>query len=489
MSWVDTAVVAIYLLGTTLFGCSFMFRGAGGDAKGFMTGGGRLPTWTVALSIFATHVSSISFLGLPAKAFVSCWNPYVLSLTVPLTAVVAALWFVPFYRNSGCVSAYSFLEERYGTWARLYGSACFLVMQSTRSGFILFLMAVLMNALLGWPIAAVIVVTGLATTVYSMMGGISAVVWTDAVQSLVLIAGTIFCIVVLGVAIPDLPGGISAAFDAGKFSLGSLSLSDWSGETFWVIFVYAVFVNLQNFGIDQSFTQRYVAAKTPAAAKRSLLSSAMLYLVTTAFFVLIGTLLWMYVQAHPGEVPEAVLAKPDSVFPWFIVNKLPTGVSGLLVAAIIAAAMSTVSSTLNSGATVLLEDYFCRFTGRGGDGRAGIVFLRAATAGLGVLSVAIGVGVMNVHSALSAFWALQSVLSGGMLGLFLLALMAKRARGAHAAVATVLGLVVIAWITFGQQWTGFSVRLHLNMAIVLGTVALVASGAALSLVGRKEGST
>ena len=150
MSWIDTAVVAVYLAGMTLFGCSFMFKKGLGDADGFMTGSGRLPTWTVALSIFATHVSSIAFLGLPAKSFLTNWNPYVLSLTVPLAAVVAALWFVPFYRSSGCVSAYSFLEARYGTWARLYESACFLLFQTTRSGFILFLAAILMNTLFGW---------------------------------------------------------------------------------------------------------------------------------------------------------------------------------------------------------------------------------------------------------------------------------------------------------------------------------------------------
>lgn len=483
MSAVDIAIIVAYLVGTTVFGCSFLFRkGGGGDAEGFVTGGGRLPTWTVALSIFATHVSSIAFLGLPAKAFLTNWNPYVLSLTVPLAAVVAAIWFVPFYRGSGSVSAYSFLESRYGTWARLYGSACFLVMQSTRSGVILFLMAILMNTLLGWPIVTIILVTGVATTAYSMLGGISAVVWTDAIQSLILIVGTVLCIAVLGFAVPDLGAQFSAAVEAGKFSLGGFSLADWSGETFWVIFVYAMFINLQNFGIDQSFTQRYVAAKSQSAAAKSLLSSAFLYLVNTALFVLIGTLLWMFVRTHPGTVPADTLAKSDAVFPWFIVNRLPTGVSGLLVAAIIAAAMSTVSATLNSGATVLLEDYWRRFFPKRDAERANLAFLRLATAVLGLFAMAVGVGVMNVKSALTAFWALQSVLSGGMLGLFLLALLSRRSRGVHAAIATAFGLLAVAWVTFGQDLTGLSFRLHVNLAIVLGTVTLVAVGAALSVI-------
>ena len=482
MNWIDVAIVVAYLAGTTAFGCSFLFRrsGRGRAADVFMTGGGRLPTWTVALSIFATHVSSIAFLGLPAKAFLTNWNPYVLSITVPIAAVIAALWFVPFYRSTGSVSAYSFLEARYGVWARLYGSACFLVMQSMRSGVILFLMAVLLNTLLGWPVAAIIIVTGVATTCYSLMGGLSAVVWTDAIQSLILIAGTVLSIVLLACMVPDLSGSFSAAIEAGKFSLGSFSLANWGEETFWMIFVYGIFINLQNFGIDQSFTQRYVAAKSHDAATKSLLSSSLLYLVTTAFFVLTGTLLWMFVRTHPGVVPESVLAKSDAVFPWFIVHRLPVGLSGILVAAIIAAAMSTVSSTLNSGATVLLEDYWRRFAAARVSDRADIAFLRFMTAVLGAFAMAIGLGVMNVKSALTTFWALQSVLSGGMLGLFLLALLAKKANGTHAMAATGLCLLAIAWVTFGQDWTGFPFRLHLNLAIVIGTVALVSVGAALS---------
>ena len=167
MSGIDILIIVAYLIGTTLFGCSFAFRRSGGgkDAEGFTTGGGKLPTWTVSLSIFATHVSSIAFLGLPAKAFANNWNPYVLSITVPIAAVIAVAWFVPFYRNSGKVSAYSFLEARYGAWARLYASSCFLVMQSARSGVILFLMAMLLKVLLGCPVAWVILATGAATTV------------------------------------------------------------------------------------------------------------------------------------------------------------------------------------------------------------------------------------------------------------------------------------------------------------------------------------
>lgn len=482
-SWIDLAVIAAYLVGTTLFGCSFFFRRGSGDAKTFMSGGGRIPGWVLALSIFATYVSSISFLALPAKAYLSNWNVLVLSFSIPLAAGIAAVWFVPFYRKMTSVSAYSFLEERFGFWARAYASGCFLLMQSVRSGMILFLLALLLKSLLGVSIPSVILVVGLSTMVYSMMGGLQAVVWTDAIQAIVLIGGALVCLAVLGCTLPDgLAAGLRTALDAGKFSHGSFSVTTWGVETFWVTFVYGVFLNLQNFGIDQSYTQRYVAARNEKEAVRSMFSGALLYVPVSAVFVLIGTLLWVWVQRHPGVVPDEVLAKSDAVFPWFIVNRLPTGVTGLLVAAIIAAAMSTVSSTLNSGATVLLEDYGKRFAKVTFRPEAQIRFLRVATVCLGVFSVGVALAVMNVTSVMTTWWALQSVLSGGMLGLFLLGAFARRVGKRSAAIATGVGISVVLWIVFGQTVTCGHPVVHLNLAIVLGTLTLVLTGGLLVLL-------
>ena len=202
-SWIDIAVILAYLAGTTLFGCSFFFRKGSGDARTFMAGGGKLPGWAIALSIFATYVSSISFLAIPAKAYLTNWNALVLSFSIPFSAIAAAIWFVPFYRRVTSVSAYSFLEERFGFWARAYASGCFLVMQSVRSGMILFLLALLLKSILGLSIPAVILVVGVSTMVYSMMGGLQAVVWTDAVQGIILIVGAIVCAVLLTFGMPE----------------------------------------------------------------------------------------------------------------------------------------------------------------------------------------------------------------------------------------------------------------------------------------------
>ena len=200
----------------------------------------------------------------------------------------------------------AYLEERFGTWARLYASGCFLLMQSARSGVILFLLAILLSNVLGVGCVPIIVVTAVATMAYSMMGGITAVVWTDAIQAIILIAGALLCAVLIYCG---LPGGIvnalSDAWSAGKFSLGSLSVTDLGSETLMVAFLYGLCINLLTFGCDQCFTQRYQTAKDMKGAIRSMAGGYLLYVPVTLLFVVIGTGLWLFVQKNPEVVPEA----------------------------------------------------------------------------------------------------------------------------------------------------------------------------------------
>ena len=476
-NWIDIGVIILYLAGITLYGCSFYFRKGANSAKAFMTGTGHIPNWVVALSLLATFVSSISFLALPAKAYLTNWNPYVLSLTVPLAVVVAAVVFVPFYRRVGCVSAYSYLEERFGTWARLYASGCFLLVQSARSGVILFLLALLISSVLGIGCVPVIAVTAFATMVYSMMGGITAVVWTDAIQALILIVGALICAVLLYCGLPGgFCAGVAEAWNAGKFSLGSLSLTDFGSETLLVTFLYGLFINLLNFGGDQCFTQRYVTAKDTRGAVRSMIGGYLLYVPVTLLFVVIGTGLWLYVQKNPGVIPPEVAARSDAVFPWYIVNRLPPGFSGLLIAAVIAAAMSTIATSYNSWSTVVLEDYFKRFVPKGGDERHHLAFLRGANVAITLISIGVALAVMKATSVLTVWWALQGILSGGLLGLFLLAFFARRTTSAQAAIATTLGTLTLVWIAFGQKLLPLPKPLHVNLGIVLATLVIFLTG-------------
>ena len=213
------------------FGVSFSFRKR--NSADFVTGGGRLPSWAIGMSIFATFVSSISFLALPGSAFSGNWNGFVFSLSIPLAAWIAVRYFVPLYRNLGSESAYFYLEKRFGTWARVYASICYLLTQLARMGAIMYLLALPMEALLGWSISSIIIITGISVIIYSMMGGIEAVIWTDAVQGIVLIGGALAC---LGVIFWEIPGGPSEVFRIAeaseKFSLGSFEL-DFTTWTFY----------------------------------------------------------------------------------------------------------------------------------------------------------------------------------------------------------------------------------------------------------------
>ena len=294
---IDLAIFLIYMLAIVGFGISFSFRKR--NSNDFTTGGGRLPSWAIGMSIFATFVSSISFLALPGNAYLSNWNGFVFSLSIPLAALIAVKYFVPLYRKLNSESAYFYLEQRFGLWARIYASICYLLTQLARMGTILYLLALPMNALFGWSIPMIIIITGISVIIYSMMGGIEAVIWTDAIQGIVLIAGALACLLVIFV---EIPGGPSEVFmiaeSSDKFSLGSFEL-DFTTSTFWMILIYGLFINLQNFGIDQNYVQRYISAKTEKEAIKSTWLGSLLYVPVSLIFFFIGTALFAFYQAQP----------------------------------------------------------------------------------------------------------------------------------------------------------------------------------------------
>lgn len=201
MSILDIIIFLFFTGGVVVFGCSFFNKKR--SSEEFTSAGRSLPGWVVGMSIFATYVSSISYLAYPGKAYMSDWNAFVFSLSIPIASYFAAKYFVPFYRSIGSVSAYSFLEERFGPWARVYASSCYLLTQVARMGSILYLLALPMNALLGWDIKMIIAVTSVAIIAYSMLGGLKAVIWTEAIQGFILIGGAIACLCVLMFKMPE----------------------------------------------------------------------------------------------------------------------------------------------------------------------------------------------------------------------------------------------------------------------------------------------
>lgn len=487
MPILDLAIFLIYMLAIVGFGVSFSFRKR--TASDFTTGGGRLPAWAIGMSIFATFVSSISFLALPGNAYSGNWNGFVFSLSIPLAAWIAVKFFVPLYRKLKSESAYFYLEQRFGPWARVYASICYLLTQLARMGAIMYLLALPMNALLGWSIPMIIVVTGISVVIYSMMGGIEAVIWTDAVQGILLIGGALAC---LGVIFFTIPGGAGEVFriasESEKFSLGSFEL-DFTTSTFWMILVYGLFINLQNFGIDQSYVQRYLTAKTEDEAKKSTWLGSLLYLPVSFVFFFIGTALFAYYQAQPELLPEGLTG--DKVFPYFIVNQLPAGFTGLLIASIFAAGMSTVSTSINSSATVILSDHFSKYIHLNPSEKLSLRVLKLSSLIMGLMSIVVGLAFNGVDSALDAWWALSSIFSGGILGLFLLGLLSK-AQNPQAVFAVILGVLVIGWMSLSTILVqnglpeAFANPLHTNMTIVLGTLTIFVVGFGLTWMKKKQ---
>ena len=464
MHIIDIIVFLLFTGGVVAFGCSFFKKK--GTSEEFTSAGRSLPGWVVGMSIFATYVSSISYLGYPGKAFSGDWNAFVFSLSIPIASYFAARYFVPFYRSQDSISAYSFLENRFGPWARIYASSCYLLTQIARTGSILYLLALPMNVLLGWHIQTIIVVTSVAIVLYSMLGGMKAVIWTEAIQGIILIGGALVCMFIL---LFDMPGGpaqtFSIAMEDGKFSLGSFG-SSLSESTFWVCLIYGVFTNLQNYGIDQSYVQRYHTAKNEKEAKFSALFGGYLFIPVSAVFFMIGTGLYAFYKVHPGVLPDGVGA--DYVFPFFIVNELPVGLTGLLIASIFAAGMSTIATSVTSSSTIILTDYYQRFRKHAGN-RERMLVLKLSSVGVGVAGILVAFAFMSVQSALDAWWALASIFSGGMLGLFLLGYISRKARNFDAVLGVVCGVILVCWIVI-------SPFVHANLAIVFGTLLIFLVG-------------
>jgi len=490
MHIIDFIVFLVFTLGVVVFGCSFFKKGSSADE--FTSAGHSIPGWVVGMSIFATYVSSISYIGYPGKAFAADWNAFVFSLSIPIASYFAAKYFVPFYRHSGSVSAYTFLEEKFGAWARLYASACYLLTQIARMGSILYLLAVPMYILMGWDMHTVIILTSIGIIIYSMMGGLKAVIWADAIQGIILIGGAVLCLVILMCSMPEGPMQtfeLAAHSPMGnKFSLGAFT-SDLTTSTFWVCLIYGIFINLQNYGIDQNYVQRYHAAKTDKDARFSALFGGYLFIPVSALFFLIGSALYSYYQAGVAELPAEIQAKPDYVFPYFIVNGLPIGLRGLLIASIFAAGMSTVSTSVTSAATIILTDYvrpfFRKVRRYGGAGARGyedsqrrleLAIVRLSSFGVGILGACVAIAMLSVESIIDAWWTLSSIFSGGMLGLFLLGCISQKINRTAALLGCICGIIVIAWISLADLWHLPGIHLHPYLAIVLGTTVIFLVG-------------
>ena len=484
-TWLDGTVLVLYFVAILFAG--YCFRRKSGSVEGFTAANRGLSGWLTGLSILGTYVSSISFLALPGKAYGSDWNSFVFSLSLPFATILAIRYFLPFYRKSGYISAYEHFESRFGLWARTYTSFFYLLTQLARMGTVMYLMALPLNVLLGWDLYWIIVVTGISVTFYTFVGGIVAVIWTDAIQTVILVVSAMACALLM---VTNMPGGLDEftriALENDKFSLGSFDLV-LNESTFWIVFIYGIIINLQNFGIDQNYVQRYIASRSDAEARKSLWLGGLLYIPVSALFFFIGTALFAFYTASPDMLAEGYRdpMMADKVFPYYIVTALPAGVTGLLIAAVFAAAMSTVSTSLNSSATIILNDYYKRFVNQSASEENSMRALHITTVVWGILGTCIALAMTRVQSALDAWWTLAGILSGGILGLFLMGIIGRFVRNVPAALGVAVGVTLILWLSIPRLVPSGDINIHAYLIPVFGTFAILITGFATGYVFNK----
>jgi len=504
----DLLVIVLYMAAMVWTGIYFSRKNR--NTEEFTRASGHMPQWAVGISLYATFLSSNTFLGVPGKSFGGDWNSFVFSLSMPFSAWIASKWFVPFYRGHRDISAYTHLERRFGAWARSYAVVFFILIELSRMGSIFYGLSLSLQAMTGFPMQAIMTVIGIIIIVYTMLGGMEAVIWTEVAQGIIKTLGAV---IILFFLFTRIPGGLSQVIHTGmaehKFSLGSFR-PDFSIAGFWVIFLYGIFINLNNFGMDQNYVQRFQSTATEKEARRSLWMCVQIYLPVSMLFFLIGTSLYTYYQLHPADLDAvrlraaferlpvgatvdqakslAATLKPsdygDKVLPQFMVTVLPTGVVGIIIAAILSAAMSTISSGLNATATVFTIDVFKRHINKSLSDKGTFRVLLASTVVVGLLSLLTGLALIGTGSILDAWWKLSGIFSAGILGLFLLGIVSKRAGNAEAVTALIIGTLLIVWIVVAplvpENYGPLKSMLHINMSIVVGSMGILLVGMLLA---------
>ena len=358
----DLVVIAIYFIAIAAIGLKFARRQTTTEA--YFVARRSIPAWAMGLSMFATIISSITFIAYPGAAYKENWNLLVPGFMAVGVLLVAGTTLVAFFRHAVGMSAYEYFERRFGYGARAYSAMAFTAGHFSKMGFVLFTITTAICGMTGWDKYPVIVGVGFVTVFFTLIGGLEAVIWTEVLQGIVKLAGVV---VVIGVLLAIMPGGPGAAFHlaAGKhkFSLGSLDFNLAQNGNFWVMLLYGSFWYLQKYAADQTLVQRYLVAKNDRDALKGTALGAVLCVPAWTAFMLVGTLLWAYYQLSGEALPPHIFDEKgkviaDRVFPFFLTTKIPAGLAGIFMAALMSAAMSTMASDLNCLSVVGVEDYY-----------------------------------------------------------------------------------------------------------------------------------
>jgi SSS family solute:Na+ symporter len=447
----DLLVLLAYLAG--MWAVAFYFARRNTSTEQYFLGGRSFPGWALGMSMMATSVSSVTFLAFPAAAFAGDLRDLVINLMLPIGIVFALLIYIPLFRRGRITSAYEYLGTRFGPIVRLYGTISFMLLRICWLGVILCLISNVIVVLTGFPTIPVIIVMGIFVAVYTIVGGIEAVVWTDVLQGIILLAGGLFSLVCLAT---DLPGGMGQIFEIGlahdKFGMGPANFN-LNERTIWTAIVLGVFTWIA-YQTEQNLVQRYIAASSTREARKATLIYGVIALPTWAFFFFVGVCLFVYFQVLPDEKVQSLT--PEQVFPYFILTRLPPGVAGLVIAGVLSAAMSSVDSTLNAISTVTIVDIVKPYLVKGRSDRLYLALARgiAAVAALLMIGLAIAFSRIPTHTINELDWAIGSIFAGCIMGVFMLGFFTTR-------------------VDYAAALVGMAVAVLLNIYLVLGVVGWI----------------
>ena len=447
MHSLDYIIVAVSVLLAIGMGMYFAHRQK--DTSTYFAGGGRIPAWAVGISIFATLISSVTFLAYPGAAYEGNWILLVQGLMVPIVLVALIGIIVPLFRRVIRLSTYEYFERRFGLFARLYSSFAFTLGHFSKAGTVFFLVSMALATFLNINIYTIVIVLGVTIIVLTLLGGMEAIVWMDVVQGALLIGGGVICVVLL-LFLPE--GGPAEAMRiAGEYNKIDFGPYTWDFTecTFYVMVFNGIFYALQKYGTDQTIVQRYLTARSDKEAKKAAFIGVLMSVPIWAMFMFIGTLLFAYYHSAGAPLlPEDI--KADEVFPYCIANQLPVGVRGLIIAALAAAAISSLDADLNCLSAIAVQDYYARFRPHCTDkdklrfGKWMVVVAGLAAVGVACLYISWG-----GEGVLGALFSLYAIFSAGIVGIFLLGLFSRRAnkQGLYIGIAAAVLFTAYAVLT------------------------------------------
>ncbi len=479
-SALDYAMLFVYL-GLIAF-LGYYFSSKTKSSKDFFLGGQKIPFWAAGLSMMAAQVSSIGFMSIPAKAFATNWSYFAGVLTWFVAVPVVIYAFVPFYRRLNVTSAYEYLEKRFNPFIRKFIAALYLLFQLIgRLGAIIFLPAIALSAVTGIDAIVCILIIGLLSTTYTVLGGMNAVIWIDVIQAIVLFGGVFLIIFYIFF---NVDGGFTAftnvAWADHKFSFGSFDMN-MTAAVFWVIIIGNVFNRLGTMSTDQSVVQRYLTTRDEKETAKALWTDVAVSVPWAMAVFGLGTALYVFYKVNPGMIDPALAN--DEIVPFFIGQNLPSGVSGIIIAGIFAASMSSVDSSIHSSTTVLMRDFMHRRVESKSELRK-VSLARWITAGLGIMGtlIAIVMTFFDITSVWDIVLEFAGLFTGAMTGVFILGIFSKRANGKGAVIGTLTSAAVLLWV---KNFTS----LHFFLYSGIGIVSCAVIGYLASLFFTSEKST